>query len=666
MFSKILIANRGEIACRIIRTAHRMGIKTVAVYSDADKKSLHVEMADEAIHIGPPQPAQSYLRVERIVEACRKTGAEAVHPGYGFLSEKTELHKALAAANIVFIGPGPGAIAAMGDKIESKKLAKAAGVSCIPGYLGVIRNAEHAVSMAREVGYPVMIKASAGGGGKGMRLSRNDEETREGFRSAQNEARSSFADDRILIEKYIEQPRHIEMQVLADGQGTVLYLGERECSIQRRHQKIIEEAPSPFVDSATRKAMGEQAVALAHAVDYKSAGTVEFIVDPQHNFYFLEMNTRIQVEHPVTELVTGLDLVELMIRVAAGEKLNLKQEEIHLNGWAIEARVYAEDPCRQFLPSTGRLTYCKQPNSDPHIRVDTGVVEGNEVSIYYDPMIAKLCAWDRTREAAILRMRHALDEYYIRGVTHNVQFLGSLMGRRRFAEGRLTTDFIAQEYPNGFNRAYLRPEDEPFFVVVAAAIHSCLHERARQASSVTSSRNAKKLPDWVVTLGGKQVPVRVHALGNRRSQVGYTIDLDGKQYTVFSDWQPCQFVFSCEVNGDHVCVQVDRIGTGYRLFHGGAEIEVKVLTEREAQLNSIMLAKVLPDTSKFLLSPMPGLLVSLAVQEGQEIKTGDKVAVVEAMKVENILRADRSGFICKLHAAPGTNLAVDQKILEFA
>jgi propionyl-CoA carboxylase alpha chain len=665
MFSKILIANRGEIACRVIRTARRMGIKTVAVYSDADKKALHVEMADEATHIGPPPPAQSYLQVERIVEACRKTGTEAVHPGYGFLSEKTELQEALAAAHIAFIGPNSPAIRTMGDKIESKKLAKAAGVCCIPGYLGVVMDTNHAVSIAREIGYPVMIKASAGGGGKGMRLASNDDETREGFRSAQNEARSSFADDRILIEKYIGQPRHIEMQVMADGQGTVLYLGERECSIQRRHQKIIEEAPSPFLDSATRKAMGEQAVALARAVDYKSAGTVEFIVDPERNFYFLEMNTRIQVEHPVTELITGLDLIELMIRVAAGEKLSLKQEDIHQNGWALEARVYAEDPSRQFLPATGRLLYCRQPDGDPHVRVDTGVIEGNEVSIFYDPMIAKLCTWDCTREAAIARMRHALDEYYIRGFSHNIPFLASVMANRRFMEGRLTTNFIAEEYPNGFARTRAKSEDEAVLVAVAAVIHSCLNERNRQAPK-TFLNTDKTTLDWVVVLGSEQRRVRLHAVDDRAFRIGYTVDLDGKRYTVGSDWQPGQLVFRGKINGDRVCVQVDRTGIGYRLFHGGAEVDVKVLTERAAQLHSIMHAKAPLDTSKFLLSPMPGLLVSLAVQEGQEVKAGETLAVVEAMKLESILRADRDGCVLKLHATPGSNLAVDQKILEFA
>jgi len=666
MFSKILIANRGEIACRVIRTARRMGIKTVAVYSDADTRSLHVEMADEVVHIGPPPPAQSYLRVEQIVEACRKTGAEAVHPGYGFLSEKAELCEALAAATIAFIGPDAHAIRAMGDKIESKKLAKAAGVCCIPGHLGVVIDAQHAVSIAHEIGYPVMIKASAGGGGKGMRLSHNDEETREGFRSAQNEARSSFADDRILIEKYIEQPRHIEMQLMADGQGTVLYFGERECSIQRRHQKIVEEAPSPFLDSATRKTMGEQAVALARAVKYKSAGTVEFVVDSERNFYFLEMNTRIQVEHPVTELITGLDLIELMIRIAAGEQLSLTQDDVQLNGWAIEARVYAEDPCRQFVPSTGRLIYCRQPSYDQHVRVDTGVSEGSEVSMFYDPMIAKLCTWGCTREAAIARMRNALDEYYIRGVSHNISFLSSVIGSRRFREGQLTTDFIAEEYPNGFIRTQLKSEDDAIFVAVAAAIHSCMNEHSRMPVQGSSSNTDTATLEWVVVLAGKQCLVRMHRVEDQSFCSSYAIDLNGTRYTVCSNWRPGELVFRGKVNDDDVCVQVDRAGIGYRLFHGGAEIDIKVLSKRAAQLSLLMPAKASPDTSRFLLSPMPGVLVSLKVKEGQEIKEGETLAVVEAMKIENTIRSDRNGIVLKLHVVPGTNLSVDQKILEFA
>ncbi|WP_207456027.1 acetyl/propionyl/methylcrotonyl-CoA carboxylase subunit alpha [Azospirillum sp. SYSU D00513] len=661
MFEKILIANRGEIACRVIRTARRMGIKTVAVYSDADRNALHVEMADEAVHIGPAPSAQSYLQVERIVEACRKTGAQAVHPGYGFLSEKREFQEALAAAGIAFIGPDAHAIAAMGDKIESKKLAKQAGVSTVPGYLGVIADDGEAVTIARDIGYPVMIKASAGGGGKGMRVAWNDEEAREGFRSAQNEARSSFADDRVFIEKYIQQPRHIEIQVLADGQGTTLYLGERECSIQRRHQKVIEEAPSPFLDEATRKAMGEQAVALARAVDYKSAGTVEFIVDAERNFYFLEMNTRLQVEHPVTELVTGLDLVELMIRVAAGERLTLRQEEVRLNGWAIEARVYAEDPFRNFLPSTGRLTRYSPPSDDPNVRVDTGVYEGGEISMFYDPMIAKLCTWGPTRNEATARMRAALDQYYIRGVSHNIPFLASLMANPRFVEGRLTTNFIAEEYPNGFRAADLPPKDPAVLVAVAAAVHRTVVERELRISGQMPGHRARLRQDWVVVVNDDRHVVTVQGEGD-----GCTVTLDGKAHTVRGEWRPGQPLFRGTVDGEPVSLQIDRVGLHYRLFHGGAQALVKVLSPLVAKYDALMPVKAPPDLSKYLLSPMPGLLVSLAVSEGQEVKAGEVLAVVEAMKMENILRAPQDGVIAKIHAEAGNSLAVDQKIVEFA
>jgi len=666
MFSKILIANRGEIACRVIRTARRMGIKTVAVYSDADKNALHVEMADEAVHIGAAPSAQSYLQIDRIVEACKKTGAQAVHPGYGFLSEKQEFQKALAEAGVTFIGPDAHAIYAMGDKIESKKLAKEAGVSTVPGYLGVIADDSEAVTIARDIGYPVMIKASAGGGGKGMRVAWNDEEAREGFRSAQNEARSSFADDRVFVEKYIQQPRHIEIQVMADGHGNVIYLGERECSIQRRHQKVIEEAPSPFLDAATRKAMGEQAVALARAVNYKSAGTVEFIVDGERNFYFLEMNTRLQVEHPVTELITGLDLVELMIRVAAGEKLNIRQEDVRLHGWAIEARVYAEDPFRNFLPSTGRLTHYRPPTDDPHVRVDTGVFEGGEISMFYDPMIAKLCTWGSTRDAAIAGMREALDEYYIRGVSHNIPFLAALMAHPRFVEGRLTTNFIAEEYPNGFHAIDLPPDDPAVLVAVAAVIHRCLNDRDIQISGKMGGNKAKVREDWVVVLEGTQHPVHVHPCKDSPQRVGYTVDLSSKHLQVWSDWQIGEPLFRGTVNGHPVCVQVDRVGVGYRLFHSGSQAMVKVLTPKAAKYDALMPVKAPPDMSKFLLSPMPGLLVSLAVEEGQEVKAGEVLAVVEAMKMENILRAAQDGTVSKVHATPGSSLSVDQKIVEFA
>ncbi|MBF0306501.1 MAG: acetyl/propionyl/methylcrotonyl-CoA carboxylase subunit alpha [Alphaproteobacteria bacterium] len=662
MFDKILIANRGEIACRVIKTCRKMGIKTVAVYSDADKDALHVQMADEAVHIGPPPSAQSYLLIDRIVDACRATGAQAVHPGYGFLSERRAFQEALAAAGVAFIGPDAHAIQAMGDKIESKKLAKAAGVSTVPGYLGVIKDAEEAVTIARDIGYPVMIKASAGGGGKGMRLAWNDQEAREGFTSATNEARSSFADDRVFVEKFIEQPRHIEIQVLADGQGTVLYLHERECSIQRRHQKVIEEAPSPFLDPETRKAMGEQACALARAVDYKSAGTVEFIVDAERKFYFLEMNTRLQVEHPVTELITGLDLVEMMIRVAYGEKLPLRQEDIQLNGWAVESRIYAEDPFRGFLPSTGRLTRYAPPADSRHVRVDTGVYEGGEISMFYDPMIAKLCSWGHDRNSAIAHMRGALDEFHIRGLSHNIPFLAALMANRRFVEGRLTTNFIAEEFADGFHAGDLPHDDPELLVAVAAAVHRRIAERDTLISGQLPGHGAVVGESWVVMLDGKPHPVVV-----RPAEKGYAVVVaGGEAITVRTDWVIGQPLFRGVVNERSVCIQIDRVGVGYRLLHAGARADALVLTPPGARLAALMPHKAPPDMSRFLLSPMPGLLASVAVSEGQEVKAGEALAVVEAMKMENMLRAERDATIAKIHTKPGSSLAVDQVILEFA
>ena len=661
MFDKILIANRGEIACRVIKTARRMGIKTVAVYSDADRDALHVQMADEAVHIGPSASAQSYLVVEKIVEACKRTGAQAVHPGYGFLSEKREFQEALAKAGIVFIGPDAHAIHAMGDKIESKKLAAKAGVTTVPGYMGEIDTADEAVRIAREIGYPVMIKASAGGGGKGMRLATNDDQCREGFQSAKNEAKSSFGDDRVFIEKFVTQPRHIEIQVLADGHGNCLYLGERECSIQRRHQKVIEEAPSPFLDDATRKAMGEQAVALAKAVYYKSAGTVEFIADGDRNFYFLEMNTRLQVEHPVTEMVTGLDLVEWMIRVAAGETLGFTQEEVTLKGWAIESRVYAEDPYRNFLPSTGRLTRLSAPAESASVRVDTGVYEGAEISMFYDPMIAKLITYGPDRESAIASMRQALDAYYIRGVSHNIPFLASLMAKQRFVDGRLTTSFIAEEYPDGFQAADLPPEDPAILVAVAGFLQRALAERELTISGQLAGHRFTVPADWVVFIGARRYPIAV-----TRADGGCDVVLAEKNMRVRSDWVPGQPLFWGSVNGVSICVQVDRQAVGYRLFHAGARIDVMVLTPRAAAAQELMPIKAPPDLSKFLLSPMPGLLVSLAVTEGQDVKAGEVLAVVEAMKMENILRAERDATVDKIRAAAGESLAVDQVIIEFA
>ncbi|EME70385.1 Acetyl/propionyl-CoA carboxylase, alpha subunit [Paramagnetospirillum caucaseum] len=662
MFTKILIANRGEIACRVIKTARKMGIKTVAVYSDADKDALHVSMADEAVHIGPAASAQSYLVIDKIVEACKQTGAQAVHPGYGFLSEKREFQEALGKAGIAFIGPDAHAIFAMGDKIESKKLAREAGVNTVPGYLGVIKDADEAVKIAKEIGYPVMLKASAGGGGKGMRLAWNDAEAHEGFTSATNEAKTSFGDDRVFVEKFIEQPRHIEIQVLADGQGTTLYLGERECSIQRRHQKVIEEAPSPFLTPETRKAMGEQACALARIVNYKSAGTVEFIVGgATGEFYFLEMNTRLQVEHPVTEMITGLDLVEQMIRVAYGEKLSITQDDVKLNGWSMEARVYAEDPFRNFLPSTGRLTRYQPPAESPHVRVDTGVYEGGEISMFYDPMIAKLITYGPTRDAAIAHMRQALDEYYIRGLSHNIPFLASLFSKERFVKGALTTNFIAEEYANGFHANDLPADDPTVLIAVAAAANRRIHERDTRISGQFPGHEMKAGDEWVVVMSGQY-----HDITVRPTEGGYAVVIAGEVVDVKTGWQIGEPLFLASVDGRSVAVQIERAGSGLRLAHAGSRADVLVLTPHAARMNRLMPFKAPPDMSKYMLSPMPGLLVKLLVEDGQEVKTGEPLAVVEAMKMENILKAERDATVAKTHAAAGDSLAVDQKIIEFA
>jgi len=660
VFDKILIANRGEIACRVMRTARRMGIATVAVYSQADRNALHVENADEAVCIGPAPSAESYLRAERIVEACRSTGAQAVHPGYGFLSENAAFAEALEAAGIVFIGPGRRAIEAMGDKITSKRIAAEAGVPVIPGYTDVVRDADHAQEIASGIGYPVMLKASAGGGGKGMRIARDEEQCREGFARATSEARSSFGDERVFIEKFIEQPRHVEIQVLADHHGTVLWLGERECSIQRRHQKVIEEAPSPFIDAATRRAMGEQAVALARAVDYRSAGTVEFVVDADRNFYFLEMNTRLQVEHPVTEMVTGLDLVELMIRVAAGEALPLAQHEVEMHGWSIECRVYAEDALRGFLPSTGRLVRYLPPDGGGGVRVDTGVLEGGEVSMYYDPMVAKLITHGADRAAAIARMREALDAYYIRGIETNIPFLAALMAHPRFVAGELTTHFIDEEYPDGFGVEHMRMEDAALFVVVAATVHRRYRERSAQISAQMPGYRRLVDDDWVVCMGGEQHPVSVTPVAG-----GHEARYAGQVYLVRSAWQFGQPLFRCSINGHPHCMQVERRGVGYQLFQGGGRVDVLVLSPRAAELEALMPVKAPPDLTGFLLSPMPGLLLSVAVEPGDEVKSGQVLAVIEAMKMENVLRADRDRVVKAVLASPGDSLTVDQKILEF-
>lgn len=661
MFKKILIANRGEIACRVIKTARKMGIKTVAVYSEADKDALHVELADEAVFIGPAPTAQSYLVMERILQACKDTGAEAVHPGYGFLSERAAFCEALEKEGIAFIGPKVRAIEAMGDKITSKILAKEAGVNTVPGYTDIIKDAQHALDIARDIGYPVMLKASAGGGGKGMRVAWNDAECADGFERATNEARSSFGDDRVFVEKYIEEPRHIEIQVLGDSFGNILYLGERECSLQRRHQKVIEEAPSPFLDEKTRRAMGEQAVALARAVDYQSAGTVEFIVDAKRNFYFLEMNTRLQVEHPVTEFITGLDLVEQMIRVAAGEPLAFKQEDVRLKGWAIEARVYAEDPFRNFLPSIGRLVKYLPPKETDVVRVDTGIYEGSEVSMYYDPMIAKLITYGATRDRAISHMRDALNEFYIRGVAHNISFLAALMVHTRFMTGRISTNMIAEEYPNGFHAADVPHDDPALLISVASFLHRRYLDRAARISGQLLGHERVVNNDWVVLMGGEHHQVHVDP-----AEGGYDISYMGETYELRSEWQFGQPLFRGTMNGTEVCIQVERRDMIYRLFHWGSQADLMVLSARVADLLALMPVKEAPDMSKFLLSPMPGLLTRVAVQVGQEVKAGEELAVIEAMKMENVLRAEQDAVVAKITAAPGDSLAVDQVIIEFA
>ncbi|MBM3554850.1 MAG: acetyl/propionyl/methylcrotonyl-CoA carboxylase subunit alpha [Alphaproteobacteria bacterium] len=653
MFSKILIANRGEIACRIMRSCRRLGIKTVAVYSEADANGLHVREADEAILIGPAPSAQSYLRIDRIMEAVRKTGAEAVHPGFGFLSENAHFAAALKEAKVTFVGPDTHSVAAMGDKIESKKLAKQAGVASVPGYLGAIKDTDEAVKIAREIGYPVMIKASAGGGGKGMRIAFDDREAREGFVSASNEARSAFGDDRVFIEKFVEVPRHIEIQVLGDKHGNIVYLGERECSIQRRHQKVVEEAPSPFLDEATRKAMGEQAVRLAKEVKYHSAGTVEFIVDKNRNFYFLEMNTRLQVEHPVTELITGIDIVEWMIRVAAGEKLGFAQKDVKLKGWAMESRVYAEDPTRGFLPSIGRLARLRWPEDVPGVRIDTGVYEGAEISMYYDPMIAKLCTHGATRDEAIARMQQALDGVTIRGIAHNVPFLNSVMANDRFREGTISTAFIAQEYKDGFKADQIDEGGRLRLLAVACLLEGRKREREKGAKAGLGKR--------VVTVLGSLYSVEVMPL-----ERGYVVAYDGYRIPVESGWRPGDLAFKGLVGGEPYTVQVQPAVEGWTLSHGGVVTRVTVRTERMAELAALMPIKRPPDTSKQLLSPMPGLVVSIAVKEGEDIQAGQVLVTIDAMKMENILRAVGDGRIKKIHAKAGDSLSVDQVIMEFA
>ncbi|HET7411225.1 MAG TPA: acetyl/propionyl/methylcrotonyl-CoA carboxylase subunit alpha [Pararhizobium sp.] len=671
MFKRILIANRGEIACRVIKTARRMGIETVAVYSEADRDALHVEMADEAVLIGPPAAAESYLLIDKIVEACRKTGAEAVHPGYGFLSEREAFPRALEKARIVFIGPNPDAIAAMGDKIESKKAAAKARVSTVPGHLGVIEDEKHAVKIADEIDYPVMIKASAGGGGKGMRIAHSKAEVVEGFKLAKAEAKSSFGDDRVFIEKFIVDPRHIEIQVLGDKHGNVIYLGERECSIQRRNQKVIEEAPSPLLDESTRRKMGEQAVALAQAVKYDSAGTVEFVAGQDKSFFFLEMNTRLQVEHPVTELITGIDLVEQMIRVAYGEKLKIKQSDVKINGWAMDARVYAEDPFRNFLPSIGRLVKYRPPAErgldGVTVRNDTGVQEGGEISIYYDPMIAKLVTHAPSRAAAIAAQSQALDAFYVDGIRHNIPFLSALMSHPRWREGNLSTGFIAEEYPKGFSASAPEGEIARRLAAVGAAIDHVLGERKRRISGQLNGRLVQREGRRAVWLERDEIILDVAREGE-----GITVRFagaDGKPghpHVLTSSWKPGDLVWQGTLDSHPLAMQVRPIANGIRLAHQGFEVPVYVFTEAEAASVRLMPVTAAADTGKKLLCPMPGLVVSISVTEGQEVKAGETLAVVEAMKMQNVLRAEQDGTVKKIHASAGATLAVDALILEFA
>ncbi len=661
MFSKILIANRGEIACRAMRTAKKMGIATVAVYSDADRTALHTSTADEAVHIGAAASAESYLSIDKIIQACKDTGADAVYPGYGFLSENSAFAKALNDNNITFIGPGQHAIECMGDKITSKKLAIEAGVNTVPGHTDIITDTNHAVTIASGIGYPVMLKASAGGGGKGMRVAYNDDECREGFERATNEAKSSFGDDRIFIEKFIEKPRHIEIQVLADKHGNTIYLNERECSIQRRHQKVIEEAPSPFLDEATRKAMGEQSCALAKAVDYHSAGTVEFIVDADRNFYFLEMNTRLQVEHPVTEMITGLDLVEEMIYIAAGEKLKHQQSDIGINGWSMEARVYAENPFREFLPSTGRVTRYIEPASSDNVRIDSGVFEGGEVSIFYDPMISKLITWGEDRNTAINRMHAALDQYQIDGVTTNIPFLSALFSDNDFRAGDFSTHFIEQHYPKGFSRREATDKEKLHQHIAAAVTRFLLRQRSMAISGTMRAVNAVTSLPLVVIDNNQQIPFTV----TQRSNTTFELQYETNTITVETDWKPADPVFNARIDNEEFILQWKRTFIGYEISNASQTAELQVMSPRAAAKFHLMPIRKEVDTSNLLLSPMPGLLIDVMVQEGDTVSAGDSLAIVEAMKMENVLRAERNGTVAKVVATPGSTLDVDQKILEF-
>jgi propionyl-CoA carboxylase alpha chain len=675
LFSKILIANRGEIACRIIQTAKKMGIATVAVYSEADRDALHVELADESVLLGEAPSRESYLAADKIIAACKQTGAEAIHPGYGFLSENEAFARRVEEEGLVFIGPKHASIAAMGDKIASKKLAKAARVNTIPGWSDAIESADRAVEIAKDIGYPVMIKASAGGGGKGLRVAFDDRQAFEGYTSCRNEARTAFGDDRVFIEKFVEQPRHIEIQVLGDAHGHIVYLNERECSIQRRHQKVIEEAPSPFISDATRKAMGEQAVALARAVNYQSAGTVEFVVGADQSFYFLEMNTRLQVEHPVTECITGLDLVEWMIRVAAGEKLPFAQKDVRRDGWAIECRINAEDPLRNFLPSTGRLVRFQPPeqtlfaaapmHAAGGIRVDTGVAEGGEIPLYYDSMIAKLIAHGRDRAEAIARMRAALNAFVIRGVSSNIAFQAAMLAQPKFVAGDFNTGFIAEQFPAGFDAGKVLHDDPDFLVALAAAVNRKYLARAARISGQMPGHGLRIGEDYVVVLRGAAGADR-HRRASVRFNGNVAVDIEGRHYAFESDWAYGAIRIDGRCNGEPFSAQVERRALELRVTHNGLTIDALVLSPRAAELQRAMPYKPPPDTSQLLLSPMPGLLVDIAVQPGQAVLAGEKLAVVEAMKMENILLAVRDGTVAEILATKGESLAVDQPIVRFS
>ena len=665
MFDRLLIANRGEIACRVMKTAKQMGIKTIAVFSDADRQALHVQMADEAVSIGPPPANQSYIDIEKVISAVRETKANAVHPGYGFLSENAKFAKALSDIGVTFIGPPEHAIKSMGDKITSKKIAQDAGVNTVPGYMGIINDDKEAVRISKQIGYPVMIKASAGGGGKGMRIAWNDTEVKEGFESSKNEAASSFGDDRIFIEKFVTQPRHIEIQILADTQGNCIYLGERECSIQRRNQKVVEEAPSSFLDQKTRKEMGEQACKLAKAVGYFSAGTVEFIVDRDKNFYFLEMNTRLQVEHPVTELITGVDLVEQMISIASGKPLSISQKDIKLSGWAIESRLYAEDPYRNFLPSIGRLTRYRPPTEVKEkaviVRNDTGVFEGGEISMYYDPMIAKLCTWAPNRAKAIEQMRTALDRFELEGIGHNLPFLSAVMDHERFVSGNITTAFIAEEYPDGFNGVDLSDDKIIDLAACAAAMNRVAEIRRTKISGRMDNHERRVGDDWVVQISGKVFSVNVSA-----DTSGANVVFEDKtSIRITGDWFPGKKLANMNANDNKLVIKMSKLTGGFRMRTRGADLKVLVRSPRQAELSEYMQEKLPPDTSKMLLCPMPGLIVKIDVEAGQEVQEGQPLCTVEAMKMENILRAERTGTIAKINSNVGDSLAVDDVILEF-